>query len=89
MSKINTGGPTFPVYRPEVPEGTTYAKSMVVCDGMTLRDYFAGICLPRAMGMTDRIRAHGDGDPLAAEPERWAAKAAYKMADAMLEARES
>jgi hypothetical protein len=72
MSEPKTGGPAFPVHRPEVPEGTTYAKSMVVCDGMTLRDYFAGICLPRAMGMT----------------ERWAAKAAYKMADAMLEARE-
>jgi hypothetical protein len=81
-SNLPFGGPAFPFVFDDGRQRNVYT-------GMTLRDYFAGICLPRAMGMTDRIRAHGDGDPLAAEPERWAAKAAYKMADAMLEARGS
>ena len=65
-SNLPFGGPAFPFVFDDT-------KQHHIFTGMTLRDYFAGICLPRAMGMT----------------ERWAAKAAYKMADAMLEARES
>jgi hypothetical protein len=88
MSKINTGGPTFPVYRPEVPEGTTYAKSMVVCDGMTLRDHFAVKALP--LVWADNCVAI----PLwqRAESNDWmdgVANDAYSMADAMLKAREA
>lgn len=69
----------FPIHRPAVPEGTVYAASMVVDDGMALRDYFAA----KAM------QAYWN-DPSVSElvntPEnvsRWA----YDMADAMLEAR--
>ena len=79
MSDKNTGGPAFPVNRPVAPEGTPYAESMVISDGMTLRDYFA------AKAMVGII-AHPNG-PAGLWDD--CALQAYEMADAMLEARES
>ena len=82
MSEINTGGPAFP------PSNPGYAH------GMTLRDYFAAKALPSA------IESWKNQDAL--EPDGgffvWmsyksdddcfpAAELAYRMADAMLEAR--
>jgi hypothetical protein len=71
---VNTGGPTFPIHRPAVPEGTVYAASMVVDDGMALRDYFAA----KAM---QAIVSNGDVDP------QKISQASYIIADGMLKAR--
>ena len=79
MSNTNTGGPAFPVHRPVAPENTPYAASMVISDGMTLRDYFA------AKAMQGLI-AYPHTAPNATAFDF--ANAAYEMADAMLEARD-
>ena len=71
MSEINDGGPAFP--RIEPASGGDGPRIYFV---MTLRDYFAAKALPWCIGQCD--------------PENWAknsAKAAYDVADAMLEAR--
>ena len=74
MSNTNiNGGPAFPV--PLLP-GQSW-QGMEPCDGMTLRDYFAG----RAMQsyLLDKDRDSFTFEQLA--------QASYEMADAMLEAR--
>ena len=73
MTAKNGGGPAFPV--PLLP-GQSW-QGIGPCDGMTLRDYFAG----RAMQsyLLDKAR---DSFTF----EQWA-QASYEMADAMLEAR--
>jgi hypothetical protein len=76
MSNINTGGPAFPVP----------ANAFNDQEGMTLRDYFAAKVLPAIYKDTcecARVEgwALGWPDDVAAE--------AYKMADAMLKAREA
>ena len=74
MSNTNiNGGPAFPV--PLLP-GQSW-QEMAPCDGMTLRDYFAGKAL----------------QGICAHPDTWGllqtdiARAAYEMADEMLTAR--
>ena len=64
----NTGGPAFPV--PDI-DGSK------VCEGMTLRDYFAAKAMQGIMSDTDMTMSA----PKIAE---WA----YMQADAMLKARE-
>lgn len=66
-SEINDGGPAFPI--PEVP------TVMQAWPGMSLRDWFAGMVLPQAMGESPSVEI--------------AATLAYRMADAMLAAREA
>ena len=72
MNKTNTGGPAFPV--PDI-------DGSAVCEGMTLRDYFAakamqGICVSKDEAGT--LVTHGYD---------WIAGEAYRIADAMLKAR--
>lgn len=72
MEKINDGGPAFPSH------GT---MGEVVCEGMTLRDYFAAKAMQGMYASdTDSWNANGNEDARA--------KGAYEMADAMLAARE-
>ena len=74
MSNTNiNGGPAFPV--PLLP-GQSW-QGIGPCDGMTLRDYFAGKAL-------QGICAHPDTWGLL---QKGIARTAYDMADAMLEAR--
>lgn len=68
---INNGGPAFPI--PLHPGQTYTAHSL--CDGMTLRDYFA------AKAMQSLV-----SDKLLSDV---VAKWSYEMADAMLRAREA
>ena len=76
MSNTNiNGGPAFPV--PLLP-GQSW-QVIGPCDGMTLRDYFAG----RAM---QSYLLDKDCDSFTFE--QWA-QASYEMADAMLKARET
>lgn len=75
MSKTNTGGSAFP-YSALMPSGPTmFADS----EGMTLRDYFAAKAMQGLLELAPK------------DKQQWTnkltAETAYKMADAMLEAR--
>lgn len=77
MSKINTGGPAFPVStgNPDAPhqDGHTTAQF----PGMTLRDYFAAKAMQGLLSTGDEeVTTIG------------MAQASYALADAMLKARE-
>lgn len=74
MSNTNTGGPAFP-HSSEDPDGQIRTH----WHGMTLRDYFAAKAMQAYL-------------PIALErnaPSADFSAAAYKMADAMLKAREA
>lgn len=72
MSKTTDGGPAFPVTRLDIPE----------MEGMSLRDWFAGMAL---QGM---ITNNTEVPELARKaPEQAAAIVAYNFADAMLRER--
>jgi hypothetical protein len=75
MSNTNTGGPAFPTERigRESGEYLTYQE-----EGMTLRDYFA------AKAMEADMAAGVHENDFA-----WSAARSYKMADAMLKARQA
>ena len=75
MTAKNGGGPAFPV--PLLP-GQSW-QGIGPCDGMTLRDYFAGRAMQSYLLDKDR-----DSFTF----EQWA-QASYEMADAMLKARET
>ena len=73
----NTGGPAFPTPKIVVNEQGQITGFAVDADGMTLRDYFAA----KAM----QAWLVGVNEP----GERRCADFAYKMADAMLKARDA
>ncbi len=73
MSNTNTGGPAFPV---EYYDAQLDKRR--VMQGMTLRDYFAA----KAME-ADMVAGVHEND------FAWSAARSYKMADAMLKAREA
>jgi hypothetical protein len=76
MSNTNTGGPAFPgPYLNDKGVLEAVAKQ----GGMTLRDYFAATALQGLITGTSMWRE---------EDDIYLARAAYGLADAMLEARE-
>ncbi|HIE4430012.1 TPA: hypothetical protein ACXM9H_000983 [Burkholderia multivorans] len=90
MNEINHGGPAFPI---PLAEGQGY-QGHAPCDGMTLRDYFAGKALsgllaePIVEGVTpSSIHCTPNFDSDGAQPGDRIATAAYALADAMLRAR--
>ena len=72
MNKTNTGGPAFPV--PDI-------DGSAVCEGMTLRDYFAAKAMQGILSATLTPNTIWSQDD--------AAETAYNVADAMLKAREA
>jgi hypothetical protein len=74
MSNTNTGGPAFPT-------AEIFHDGVVYTGGMTLRDYFAAKAM---QGLTTTLD-QTDEEPL------WTVIAtdSYKLADAMLKAREA
>jgi hypothetical protein len=74
MSNTNTGGPAFPVLDYITPNRVETAKN-----GMTLRDYFAAKAMQGYLGSPEWLRE--------VSPQG-TAEAAYRVADAMLRARE-
>ncbi len=73
MSNTNTGGPAFPV--PDI-------DGSAVCEGMTLRDYFAAKAMQSLTSDNYLDRAKPCN-------QKNIAVLAYQMADAMLKARET
>lgn len=75
MSKIKNGGPAYPAV--DIVPGVNYNSSTeIYYKGMTLRDWFAGQAL---VGLSIRREGECDADD---------AENAYRLADAMLKARE-
>ena len=94
MSKIETGGPAFPMARVTVlaEDGTPNEATGVTHGGMTLRDYFAAKAMQGIVSSIDgeanyqRLRGHATDAGLSVS--EWIARDAYKQADAMIKARE-
>lgn len=80
MNKINDGGPAFPG-----PEQNQYGEIVGAFDGMTLRDWFAGMAMQGIMSTCKPGQmidfSEGQGDP------RFVIGCAFRIADAMLKAR--
>ena len=100
MSKINDGGPAFPVSYYVNTDGETFESSI---QGMALRDYFAAKAMQGLIieGMKSRAIAairkanddcgieEGEAHDSAVESSNFiVATEAYMLADAMLKARE-
>lgn len=80
MTEKNTGGPAFPVQSIYIEDQETNSQ------GMTMRDYFAAKAL---QGMfANPADGHENYDLSYDEYVKEIARCAYKMADAMLKARE-
>jgi len=76
MSRVDDGGPAFPFTpnpQPRNPDGTWCQNWDSGESGMALRDYFAGLAMPRVCGQD--------------APWDLLAEQAYTMADAMIRAR--
>jgi hypothetical protein len=76
MSNTNTGGPAFPSKKRVYRAGYATAEFEPV-DGMTLRDFFAAEAMQGMMVDVEQPRCD------------YIAEVAYKMADAMLKARQA
>lgn len=74
MSKIEDGGPAFPVVKDQYDYGYEKEMPKQVSPGMTLRDYFAAKAM-QSLAMHEEY------------PPSRAAQTAYEYADAMLKAR--
>jgi len=79
MSEPRDGGPAFPRSGFDIAENSL--KSIAGEEGMSLRDWFAGMALQGFCGMSD---TEGNWTWTVEE----AASTAYRCADAMLKARE-
>lgn len=80
MSKSYDGGPAFPADSYATGDG---GRRPVIYSGMTLRDYFAA----KAMSSVPVQSAYNMKDN--ESHERYVARRAYAMADAMLKARQA
>jgi hypothetical protein len=88
MSEIETGGPAFPAdpFIASNPENASVAKR--IAEGMTLRDYFAAKVVPEVYASAIKTAECTGGEIYFRENWRLdLACEAFKMADAMLEAR--
>jgi hypothetical protein len=74
MNNTNTGGPAFPTKAYDLERQTLVRE-----EGMTLRDYFAAKAMQGYLGSPEWLRE--------VSPQG-TAEAAYRVADAMLRARE-
>jgi hypothetical protein len=91
MSERDDGGPAFPTawendsdMNAQAPDGVVVPPMTThYLRGMSLRDYFAGQAINAALAM--KVDLPGD----AAEIAKNAANACYRVADAMLKARQA
>lgn len=98
MNKINDGGPAFGqvvelrCVRVEMDGSTEWEPEAMVHGGLTVRDYFAAKALQGLLAdpSTNTAINSTDRDFIEREQQKFAdltARAAYRMADAMLRAR--
>ena len=93
MSKIEDGGPAFPVVKDQYDYGYEKEMPKQVALGMTLRDYFAAkamqglLSAPYAENEDHMTVSISDGLGFRDGMRGRIAVAAYAMADAMLKAR--
>ena len=80
MTNKQTGGSAFPWVQPETGD-----NGAVICYGMALRDYFAAKAMQGMFANPDD--SHEQYDLSYEDYTKEIARCAYKMADAMLEAR--
>lgn len=76
MKLIDDGGPAFPSGKSETPG---YENSMPYYEGMTLRDWFAGMALGHIPALLEASDKNKSCENIAVH--------AYQIADAMLAAR--
>lgn len=81
MTKIKNGGPAFPCPEVRLDDRTGVVQA---CDGMSLRDWFAGQALVHIANWTPNCD-HSDTKSF----QKAKAEYAYGLADAMLAAREA
>lgn len=90
--KQNNGGPAFPQHGYESQDEKHWNSEECGGAGLTLRDYFAAKAMPLAMDDYKR-RTLGIEEPVAAWDELYdlscIAADAYRLADAMLAARDA
>ncbi len=84
MSNTNTGGPAFPTARVNINGVDEQDGIQAFGAGMTLRDYFATKAMQEILGSDRYMGIIGVN-----RYEQRTAEDAYKMADAMLKAREA
>ena len=78
-----TGGPAFPLHWKAAISGpVTDMSGRDISSGMSLRDYFAGQIIAKFTNESAHMNPWWDGGERAAE-------SAYRVADAMLKAREA
>jgi hypothetical protein len=88
MKDKNTGGPAFPATSGWDSQGN-WCRSYADNEGMTLRDYFAAKAMQGWVQATTKPYVHVGEYQVDSVSEDHIAKIAYKMADAMLKAREA
>ena len=84
MADTNTGGAAFPNQRLRT-NGDDGCGMYAFDQGMTLRDYFAAKAIPTAWDAYDKGYFSCESD----DANKNIARCAYKLADAMLEARKA
>jgi hypothetical protein len=85
VSAINDGGPAFPASPTYGPNGDLYRPADIGCEGMTLRDWFAGQAL--AGQLASMSSAAAVAHIRAEDAPKLCSIFAYIFADAMLAAR--
>lgn len=83
MSKINEGGPAFPLSRDAALNPVTDFGGNDISSGMSLRDWFAGRTMTKLVELAVDD-CHFSNDERGMEACALIAEASYKMADAML-----
>jgi len=82
--KIKDGGPAFPTENAMQTGPSSYRY-----EGMTMRDYFASKAMPEIMREWDLERREPGGEGCFDAHVTLMAEESYRMADAMLKAREA
>lgn len=83
MSKIDDGGPAFPIIPPCTPDGPYVPGYPYPEPGMSLRDWFAGQALIGVVTTLGKVRDQAEYDAKV----KAGAEIAFEFADAMIKAR--
>jgi hypothetical protein len=82
IKQLNNGGPAFPVVHAIIPQPGSFTQTPEAHQGMTLRDWFAGMALQGNLAACAPGYEYTGGDS-----HQRAAEEAYRYADSMISAR--